>query len=652
MDNHMASNKSLDVYVRIIAAHLRDAHASFGGEFNTRSLRLTTEKVEKRIRTEGVGLLTKTFPRLCKHFDKVLAGQESFDSSKYRFESMPGSKLPKLLGELFERVLSHDGTVLPSPDAKCVGFIREFLGLFYKLKLPYEEDQESQVIQAFEKAEEDLANLDDHFDIIRRDLHVRLLNHRRRALLSRSCRDYFSTSSKIGTLEHAVESVREARILLSKVFQGFNGYDIIPRHGPGAVATKQEHADKFRWTNVSSRITEVYPIDAYFYASAGHFCDSYNKLIELGSSDLPARVILVPKDSRGPRLISAEPVDFQWIQQGLMAEIVRRVESHYLTKGRVNFTDQQTNRDLSLLGSIDGSYATLDLKEASDRVHVELVRLLFPDHVLRFLECSRSSSTRLPDGRVLQLRKFAPMGSALCFPIMALTIWSLLYAIAPRDVRKDIYVYGDDVIVPQHFAESAMAQLEYFGLRINRDKSCTKGLFRESCGMDAFIGVDVTPVRIRTVWSESPSPGSYLSYISYANAFFDKRRYNVYYAIISDLERLYGTLPGPEVGISAPSIRCNHHVNKRVRRRWNKNLQRFEYLCLVPATVRHVDRRDGWISLLRYFTEFSRPSPDLSNNTSILKRDYSLQFQCNRAGSIDTGTYTKRRTVKLVLRWR
>jgi hypothetical protein len=80
---------------------------------------------------------------------------------------------------------------------------------------------------------------------------------------------------------------------------------------------------------------------------------------------------------------------------------------------------------------------------------------------------------------------------------MALTIWSLLTAIAPRTARKSILVYGDDIIVPSFMAADATQVLEAVGLRVNVSKSFSSGPFRESCGEEFINGVRVTPVRLR-----------------------------------------------------------------------------------------------------------------------------------------------------------
>jgi hypothetical protein len=271
-----------------------------------------------------------------------------------------------------------------------------------------------------------------------------------------------------------------------------------------------------------------------------------NPLHHLLVADPPAKVILVPKDSRGPRLISCEPLENQWIQQGIMKELVKFIENHPLTKGMINFTDQAINQELARSGSITGGIATLDLKEASDRVSMALVERIFPRPLVDALYASRSLATTLPDKSVVKLGKFAPMGSALCFPVMALTIWAALtcedgftYACS----SDATFVYGDDVIVPTAQAVDAIARLERIGLKVNADKSFTSGFFRESCGMDAFHGVDVTPCRIKTPWRDRPEPGVLTSYVAQANELYEQGYPRTAALLAANVVETYGQVP-------------------------------------------------------------------------------------------------------------
>jgi len=640
----MVPSKSLDDS-KIIAALLHDVFTSCGTVFNTSARRNTLTKVLRRTEQEGLGFLTKTLPRLGKAFDKALAGGPRLNAVELRFTPMPDSQLPKLFGELFSRVFQPDGALLPVPCEQSVEVIRQILFVYYKYELPYTVEQEQQVIDRFVKTEDDLSSVNCRLEELESTLNKTTHN--------RSLR--FKTDSQ-------VKVAREARRLLSDVFSRFDPKDIAPRHGPGAVATKQQLWEKYVWTNVSAKITDKYPLDEYFYASLGHVCDSFNGMNAIEEKSLPARVILVPKDSRGPRLISCEPVDYQWIQQGLGGAIVELLEHHPLTMDNVFFTDQQPNRNGARIGSIEGKYATLDLNEASDRVSVGLVRLLYPAHIYEYLMACRSSSTVLPDGKEIELKKFAPMGSCLCFPIMALTIWSILTSAAPDAyTRERIYVYGDDVIVPTAYAVDAMEQLESFGLKINRDKSCISGLFRESCGMDAFKGKDVTPVRLRTVWSSTRSPGSYTSWVAYANSFYSRGYYNVYDCIVEHLCHLYGGIPTKDMALPCPSLIAVSEHQRPIRHRSNKKLQKLQYLVwdVKSVAVNHV--LDGWSQLLRYFAEKANSRNNKNDREAIRNASLNHEVPSTRIGSpsfdedhdvFSSSIYTRRRASMLVRRWR
>jgi hypothetical protein len=646
----MDLDKSLDE-VELIAALLRDVQNAHGEVFNTRALRLTITYVKRRTRTEGLSFLTKTLPRLGKALDRCLAGDTVLNPTELGFKTLGQSKLPRFLGELFSLVLQPDGALLPLPCAKCVKDIRLILYCFYKYKLPYTDEQEQQVIQKFKRTEDDLSTHSARIAEIANETAVNTANCRRGRL-----QNLLTQAGETSARDCLPEVVREARILLNRVFSLFDPLDIHPKHGPGAVATQQQLSAKYVWTNVSGRITHMYPLDAYFFASLGHVCDRRDRFESITDRDLPARVLLVPKDSRGPRLISCEPVDFQWIQQGLGKAIVEHVELHPATRWNVFFTDQSPNGRGALLGSSTGRYSTLDLNEASDRVSVDLVRLLFPEHLLVYLEACRSLSTVLPDGEVLPLRKFAPMGSSLCFPVLALTIWAILTAGAPdADTRDGILVYGDDVIVPTAYAVNAMELLESFGLKINRDKSCISGLFRESCGIDAFNGVNVTPVRFRTVWSSSRRPDVYTSWISYANSLWSRQCYHAYDLIVSKLLAVYGKIPSMGLNLSAPSLWSVPTGWEPTRKRWNKALQKAEYLVYdvkSPSVIQHID---GWSQLLRFFAEVGYESPI---NASEVTRQIDGQIQNKRHDritdreSFSVSKYTSRRASMLVRRWR
>jgi hypothetical protein len=623
----MAYVKSLDEG-NLIATLLHDVRTAHVDVFSHESLDTMVSIIQERLCNEGFSFLTKTLPKLGKVLDKALVlGTFPDACQELRLRAMPGSVLPELFGELFVNVFCSDGRIKPSPCAQSVRALRQLTYLFYKYELPYTVDQELEVISQFEKTEDDLTTS---------DADLREIGEELRNMSPASARENFTL----------LGIIREARVLLSKVFSRFDPTDIVPCHGPGTVSTKERLWTKYEWTNISSRITDKYPWDAYFCASQSAVCDQYRDLLKVTDKESSARVILVPKDSRGPRLISCEPVDFQWIQGGLRKAIVDHVERHYLTRGKVNFTNQEPNRDAALKGSIDGRTVTLDLKEASDRVSLELVRLLFPPHICEYLEACRSLSTVLPDGRTLVLRKFAPMGSSLCFPVMALTIWALLAAAAPHaEVREDLLVYGDDVIVPTGYSRDAIEILEAVGLQVNHDKSCLSGLFRESCGLDAFNGVDVTPVRFRTVWTESQSPDVYCSWIAYANSCYERHYGSLYDSIVKALHRVYGAIPSADMRLACPSLREVAQEWLPRKSRTNRNLQKREWKVWDTKAPRIHYELPGWLMLLRYFCEGSRAKP-----LSYIRPERLNPHMEEHPFRVRS--YTRRNTSMLVRRWR
>jgi len=84
----------------------------------------------------------------------------------------------------------------------------------------------------------------------------------------------------------------------------------------------------------------------------------------------------------------------------------------------VNLRDQSVNQRYALLGSIDGSLATIDLSSASDTVSYALVMSLLPSGWFDLLDLFRSECVEVPGG-VIELEKFSSMGNAYTFELRA-----------------------------------------------------------------------------------------------------------------------------------------------------------------------------------------------------------------------------------------
>ena len=194
-------------------------------------------------------------------------------------------------------------------------------------------------------------------------------------------------------------------------------------------------------------------------------------------------VTFVPKSAKTDRPIAVEPRWNIFFQKGMGAYLRKRLRFF-----GVNLDYQGLNQALAIYGSHTGKYATIDLASASDTVSKEVVLALLPEPWLNILGAMRSPAYLL-DGKWSSYHKWSSMGNGYTFELESLLFWALC-----SSVDEDIAVYGDDLIVPTKSYDAIVRVLEVCGFSVNPDKSFSSGYFRESCGCDAFDGIDVTPI--------------------------------------------------------------------------------------------------------------------------------------------------------------
>jgi hypothetical protein len=325
-----------------------------------------------------------------------------------------------------------------------------------------------------------------------------------------------------------------AKIQLHDLFTKVRPYD-----GPGSfkeaselknsgILTEEESS--FLWKRLDESTTGVAPLQAKEFAGFFKSRPTLRGRFRTPVVDRTCKVTFVPKDSRGPRVISMEPYLTQKGQMAIGAVMAELICSD--TRQRVNFKDQTINQRLACQASVDGLHATLDLKDASDMVSDVLVKRVFRNfpaisrgiHMLRSTHASfsMSLSERPVEGKTfdsihydkknkswlvsktIKLRKAFNMGAGMCFPILSTIVHSSavsgvqFFTLLPaRKISNRIYVYGDDVICPTEWFDFVCYGLEKSGLIINKSKSFHKGPFRESCGGDYLAGEDVAPVRLK-----------------------------------------------------------------------------------------------------------------------------------------------------------
>lgn len=199
------------------------------------------------------------------------------------------------------------------------------------------------------------------------------------------------------------------------------------------------------------------------------------------------RIVTVPKSFKTHRTIAAEPegaMPFQLAFDGYVKRRLRKVGVDLRKQG----PNQEMAREASLAGSDE--HATLDLSMASDTLAYNTVAWLLPQEWFEYV-----NRVRCPQGagfdKIYMYEKFSSMGNGTTFGLESLVFAAFCTAVGckPGDYR----VYGDDIIVPNAVVSRLMALLKFFGFQLNKEKSFTTGLFRESCGADWFDGIDVTP---------------------------------------------------------------------------------------------------------------------------------------------------------------
>jgi hypothetical protein len=336
----------------------------------------------------------------------------------------------------------------------------------------------------------------------------------------------------------------------------------------------------------------------------------------------------VPKTLTKPRLIATEPSEMMFCQQGCWNFIKERCRDSLIGEF-VHFRDQTFNQRLALQASVDGSLATIDLSAASDRVTPVVVGNVFRRHpaLLTALAATRTRFLSYgglgPDGLV-ELRKYSTMGNATTFPVESLVFLSIVLAgclesteVTTRrisDLKGKVLVFGDDLIVPRENAGTIMDLLEVLYFKVNTDKTFTEGNFRESCGVDAFRGVCVTPVYWHDVHDRTPE--SYVSRAAVSNNLYRKFLVAASQQVQS---RTRGQIRLPLLPADSGALGFHSFVRPSnvLPKRWNKGLQREEVriasIEASPSTIPQVDDTP----LLQFFTEEPDPFQKWSSGVRV-----------------------------------
>jgi len=331
---------------------------------------------------------------------------------------------------------------------------------------------------------------------------------------------YIESEKRFSEFEYSEDLVRELRSEISEILPkdiwDTEIANFVPSNSGGAPAgaTRMEGGNmwyKYSHMSVDSRLFRGMPGEPRTLFPLPHRLTKLDRTCELCA---------VPKTANSIRWISKEPPSLSYFQHGVQRTMVRVLKS--TVRKHLDFSDSARSGALAVEGSLFGAFATIDLSEASDSITWKLVSKIFPQYVRTLLWATRSDKVLLPSGGIIRMSKFAPMGSATCFPVESVVFLACVKVALKRynlvhSIRKTkCLVYGDDLVVEAFLVPDLLMVLEECHFKINSDKSFADqqlNNFREACGEESYNGKSIKPVRVsRNRYSAvQENPGAMIS---------------------------------------------------------------------------------------------------------------------------------------------
>lgn len=529
------------------------------------------QTIKARLEDEGDSFLSVALPSFGKAFDLALStGRMTHVLGFARNKS-----LPKFLSGLTSLVFdTKTGHLLEEPANDAILSVRQLCYLFKKY-LPSDSRNE-------------------HLERV-------------------AIKDFKVTDNSIsGVADFRLEFIGR---LCKRILPTLDEYsDLSCKHGPGAVfegySANQKWSATYRGLlEFDHRLLSVgFDLPAML---AAHDLANGPQIVD----DLPAgsaRLVTVPKSCSALRTITVEPCLNQFVQQGFNSFLREEISRSPVLSVSLTLDSQVPNQELALEGSRTGEWCTVDLSSASDLLSLLTVKSVFalsPRFLTGLLSC-RTPSVILDDGPVT-LKKYAGMGNATTFPVQSvcfalIAMASMLHPRKKLDKKllvaasRNVHVFGDDIIIRTECFPAFADWINSFGLKINQGKTFTIGNFRESCGVDAFRGTDVTPVYLRhDPGFSGKDPNALTSIVSTSNQLWLRGYYRSSDYLKWVVESRLGKLPLVSNSCSGLGWHSRHNV--RSGSKWNRSLHRYEVRTFVPSSKRRRDELDGEAALLKYY---------------------------------------------------
>jgi hypothetical protein len=623
------------LYTKVFEALLQDLETSVPGNLQ---LARDAQRVSLLVKTRGIGVFTLDFPIIGKAFDKALS-TGTFDVSGLPLcGTTKTKKTPRLFSGIFLRIFTPTGDLLVEPCTVCIRYLRQILNFAKKAKLDCSKERENEVYTSFYKTDNQLPEPDLTWSGIGEVDYARpplaLSNYTKR--MFRGPHDLWNLGDRVYARYastkwlHTIDRI--ARVCVRSM-ASFSPYDWKPKPGTGATSDSYRDKDRFdlsRWYEV---LNGVFPVADFALPAYDHY-DQMPEVINTPKDRPVSKLLTVPKTQKGPRLIACEPESFVYCQLLIKRYFDAQFEGVKLFRNSIRLRDASFNGRAALSASRTGAYATIDLSEASDRVTCRLVERLFWGNkdLLKALIVTRTGHYTQEYTRDIpkegNLRKFTTMGSGCTFPVETYAFFVLALAgmalarnledISFRTLEllsRELWVYGDDLIVPVDCHDSVQYILEFFDFKVNKSKTHTTGFFRESCGTDAFQGIEISPAYVSVI-PDRLKPTTIAATVAAHNDFY-RRGFTATAAVLrSEVPKGYLQV---EADSELPGLIVEEPRNDT---RYDHTTQQVVHIAKLCDTATEEVEVSGHSRLLKFFLQEPHLSPYKGTRDRVLRSRY------------------------------
>lgn len=334
------------------------------------------------------------------------------------------------------------------------------------------------------------------------------------AVANRTCcnklKDHFDLSNDRPDVGY---SISYARQLLYQVFTNpenaptMASIEVKARFGPGASIGLRGRPSAYYFKVGDAAMTASSDFVRSWYKTSVSFnplCEAAEMARQARHGDIELEscgsLSFVPKSYASRRIVVTEPTVNTYFQLGLGGLIEGILSKEF----GIDFGVQPgLNAQMAEIGSMDGSYATMDLSQCSDYISLELCRFMFPRNVFDWMKILRTGTVRIGKARQT-LGMMSTMGNGFTFPMQTVLLAALVLGvydtlgIGPNDkIGKTWGVFGDDIVIKTQAYNLLSLVLARLGLVVNASKSFSEGPFRESCGKDYYLGYNVRGVYLK-----------------------------------------------------------------------------------------------------------------------------------------------------------